>query len=417
MSGPKRGRSNVSLLAVLVPLLGCLPADAFGAGPGRCRRGARSKARWRRGLALVQKAAANYPNHRTCFSCHHQTLPMLAVVAARGWGVAVDAGVARGAGRVHPRLVRGAHRAHARGEGDRRLGHDGRLRPLGARPRGPHARRRDRGHGRVPAQDAGGRRPLVDPGRPAAARRVARDRHRARGGRPAQVRGAVAARGGRGGGRQGPGVADGGPSEGAGGPQPPALGAARARRRRPTRSRRPARPSWPRSTTTAAGPRATTCPRDAYATGQTLARLLACGLAADHPAVARGVRFLLESQLADGSWKVETRAEPGPDVLRQRRPARQAPVHLDPRHRLGRRRTRPDTARRARRRAVRPGDPRGHDRRRDGQPLVVRRRGDPRRPHRRRRQAPGRGRGPAHDRRAAVWSSPPASSTCTRIPT
>lgn len=36
-----------------------------------------------RGLQIVQKAAANYPNNRSCFSCHHQTLPMLAMVAAR----------------------------------------------------------------------------------------------------------------------------------------------------------------------------------------------------------------------------------------------------------------------------------------------------------------------------------------------
>jgi N-acyl-D-amino-acid deacylase len=36
-----------------------------------------------RGLAIVQKAASNYPNHRKCFSCHHQTLPMLAMVTAR----------------------------------------------------------------------------------------------------------------------------------------------------------------------------------------------------------------------------------------------------------------------------------------------------------------------------------------------
>src|SRR4051794_29351950 len=40
----------------------------------------------RAGLALAEKAAANYPNHRECFSCHHQTLPMLAMVAAPGAG-------------------------------------------------------------------------------------------------------------------------------------------------------------------------------------------------------------------------------------------------------------------------------------------------------------------------------------------
>ena len=33
-----------------------------------------------RGLAVVQKAARNYPRHRKCFSCHHQTLPMQAMV-------------------------------------------------------------------------------------------------------------------------------------------------------------------------------------------------------------------------------------------------------------------------------------------------------------------------------------------------
>lgn len=36
-----------------------------------------------RGLKIVEKAAANYPNNRNCFSCHHQTLPMLAMVAVR----------------------------------------------------------------------------------------------------------------------------------------------------------------------------------------------------------------------------------------------------------------------------------------------------------------------------------------------
>jgi N-acyl-D-amino-acid deacylase len=43
-----------------------------------------------RGLAIVQKAAANYPKHRDCFSCHHQTLPMLAMVSARQHGVKSD---------------------------------------------------------------------------------------------------------------------------------------------------------------------------------------------------------------------------------------------------------------------------------------------------------------------------------------
>jgi mannose/cellobiose epimerase-like protein (N-acyl-D-glucosamine 2-epimerase family) len=36
-----------------------------------------------RALAVVQKAAASYPKHRQCFSCHHQTMPMLAMVTVR----------------------------------------------------------------------------------------------------------------------------------------------------------------------------------------------------------------------------------------------------------------------------------------------------------------------------------------------
>lgn len=44
-----------------------------------------------RGLALVQTAATNYPNHRDCFSCHHQTLPVMAIAKAREAGLETDA--------------------------------------------------------------------------------------------------------------------------------------------------------------------------------------------------------------------------------------------------------------------------------------------------------------------------------------
>ena len=43
-----------------------------------------------RGLQIASTAAENYPNHQTCFSCHHQTLPMLALVTARDRKLAVD---------------------------------------------------------------------------------------------------------------------------------------------------------------------------------------------------------------------------------------------------------------------------------------------------------------------------------------
>ena len=35
------------------------------------------------GLEIAQKGAANYPENRSCFSCHHQSLPMLAMAEAR----------------------------------------------------------------------------------------------------------------------------------------------------------------------------------------------------------------------------------------------------------------------------------------------------------------------------------------------
>ncbi len=41
----------------------------------------------KRGLPLVEKAAENYPTHRKCFSCHHQTLPMLTIICARQAGL------------------------------------------------------------------------------------------------------------------------------------------------------------------------------------------------------------------------------------------------------------------------------------------------------------------------------------------
>ncbi len=42
------------------------------------------------GLRIVQKAAKNYPDHRSCFSCHHQTLPMMAMQLSGRKGFEVD---------------------------------------------------------------------------------------------------------------------------------------------------------------------------------------------------------------------------------------------------------------------------------------------------------------------------------------
>jgi len=49
---------------------------------------------------------------------------------------------------------------------------------------------------------------------------------------------------------------------------------------------------------------------DAYATGQVLVALHEAGISAKSPAYQRGVRYLLDTQLADGSWLVRTRTLP-----------------------------------------------------------------------------------------------------------
>ena len=49
---------------------------------------------------------------------------------------------------------------------------------------------------------------------------------------------------------------------------------------------------------------------DAYATGEALFALRAAGIAADSRAYRRGVRYLLKTQLDDGSWLVRSRSHP-----------------------------------------------------------------------------------------------------------
>ncbi len=44
----------------------------------------------RRGLALVTRGASNWQTHKTCFSCHHQTLPMLAAIESASVGFEMD---------------------------------------------------------------------------------------------------------------------------------------------------------------------------------------------------------------------------------------------------------------------------------------------------------------------------------------
>ena len=43
-----------------------------------------------KGLVRLETAAANYATHRTCFSCHHQAVPLMAMASARGHGFAIN---------------------------------------------------------------------------------------------------------------------------------------------------------------------------------------------------------------------------------------------------------------------------------------------------------------------------------------
>ncbi len=71
----------------LWPRAGVVQADEASAPPSLNKR---VSAALELGLPLVGDAAMRYPEHRQCFSCHHQTLPLLALVAGRCAGVAID---------------------------------------------------------------------------------------------------------------------------------------------------------------------------------------------------------------------------------------------------------------------------------------------------------------------------------------
>src|SRR5688500_15671420 len=70
------------LLCCVVPTL--LMAEEPRVTSERLREAAQS------GLPLVQQAAKRYPDNRQCFTCHHQTLPALAMVAAKVKGLPID---------------------------------------------------------------------------------------------------------------------------------------------------------------------------------------------------------------------------------------------------------------------------------------------------------------------------------------
>ncbi len=91
-------------------------AVAVAAGERAAEPGAATRAA-ARGLSVVERAAASYPTHRSCFSCHHQTLPMLAMVTARRHGIPVDEELLRAQARFTHESFRSRTDAMREGKG------------------------------------------------------------------------------------------------------------------------------------------------------------------------------------------------------------------------------------------------------------------------------------------------------------
>jgi N-acyl-D-aspartate/D-glutamate deacylase len=261
------------------------------------------------GFKLVQKAAANYPNNRDCFSCHHQTLPMLAMVDARERGIDADLGLLQDQADFTLESFRSRREEmrEGRGIGGAAMTVAYGLWALDLAGRKPDATTEDMvtfllktqrpdGHwasssNRPPLEEssltatalsAAGIERYAAPGQKASARLAvekARDWLRnapvkVQEDRCSKLWGLV---------RLGADASD----------------VDRARSAVLDIQRDDG--GW----ASASG-----LESDAYATGQTLARLRAAGLATDHPAVLRGMRYLLNTRQTDGSWKVETRSKP-----------------------------------------------------------------------------------------------------------
>jgi N-acyl-D-amino-acid deacylase len=101
------------------PLILALASLAFCPHAGQAEEPAGNSVREAvdRGLGILRKAAANYPEHRTCFSCHHQTLPMLAMREARAFGATINADLLEAQAEFTRDFYKERTEAVAKGEG------------------------------------------------------------------------------------------------------------------------------------------------------------------------------------------------------------------------------------------------------------------------------------------------------------
>jgi N-acyl-D-amino-acid deacylase len=78
--------------ALMTILLVCSSLPSFACADD-AERSSKTKEAIERGLKVVTRGAANYPQHRKCFSCHHQTLPLMAMAQAKDADYAIDSDV------------------------------------------------------------------------------------------------------------------------------------------------------------------------------------------------------------------------------------------------------------------------------------------------------------------------------------
>jgi len=263
-----------------------------------------------RGLVRVEQAARNYPDHRDCFSCHHQTLPILAMTTARAAGARIDEGlleetVVFSAESFRQRIKR-LERGSGIGGGAMTVGYG--LWAFEEAERKPDELtdamvtfllKNQEGDG---SWRRGTLRPPLEESHVTCTALAAAGLKR---GAPLRLRAASreAIE------RAKDWLADAAPAESQEdrnarlwglwklGSDPTALEAARAAVLETQR----ADGGWAQ---------ADSMESDAYATGQALAVLAWSGLPTDDPAYQKGLAFLIETQCGDGSWKVETRSRP-----------------------------------------------------------------------------------------------------------
>ena len=292
-------------VAVTAWRLAAAPAEASDSAPDP----ARIRDAVTRGAAVVARAAENYPKHRDCFSCHHQTLPMLALVEAHDRGFEVDPDLVPAQAEFTRSGFATKTESIRKGEnvGGRAMTVGYALLALEVAGQEPDAVTDALASYLLATQDAKGawttqshRPPLEESNLACTAFAIHALRRYAPASRKAEAEQAIA----RG-------------LEWAGQTKPASqedhvarlwmLSEAKAepdeiaRARRAVLDRQRDDGGWAADKDLGS---------DAYATGQTLYVLTLTGLATTDPAYVRGVRFLLAEQCDDGSWFVETRSKP-----------------------------------------------------------------------------------------------------------